>query len=109
MNFCRLLVTIQELIFSVSNTEFEGGDDGHGLGDCTFLVKQAQPSHKLLMCWTLVAEEPHRSTILNLELELEHCPLKANARCLIFPLHQGKMSSVQPLSGLDFPSQGSRG
>jgi hypothetical protein len=44
MNFCRL--TIQEPIFSVSDTEFEGGDDGHGHGDCTFLVKQAQPSHK---------------------------------------------------------------
>jgi hypothetical protein len=43
MNFCRL--TIQEPIFSVSNTEFEGGDDGRGLGDHTFLVKQAQPSH----------------------------------------------------------------
>jgi hypothetical protein len=57
------------------------------------------------MCWTLVAEEPHRSTIL----DLEHCPLKANASCLIFPLHQGKMSSAQPLSGLDSPSQGSRG
>jgi hypothetical protein len=42
MNFCRL--KIQEPIFSVSNTEFEGGDDGYGLGDCTFLVKQAQPS-----------------------------------------------------------------
>jgi hypothetical protein len=45
------------------------------------------------MCWTLVAEEPHRSTILN----LEHCPLKANVSCLIFPLHQGKMSSAQAL------------
>jgi hypothetical protein len=43
-HFCRL--TIQEPIFSVSNTEFEGGDDGHGHGDCTILVKQAQPSHK---------------------------------------------------------------
>ena len=43
MYFCRL--TIQEPIFSVSNTEFEGGDNGHGHGDCTFLVKQAQPSH----------------------------------------------------------------
>jgi hypothetical protein len=29
----------------VPNTEFEGGDDGHGYGDYTFLVKQAQPSH----------------------------------------------------------------
>jgi hypothetical protein len=43
MNLCRL--TIQEPIFSVSNTEFEGGDDGYGHGDQTFLVKQAQPSH----------------------------------------------------------------
>jgi hypothetical protein len=43
-HFCRL--TIQEPIFSVSNTEFEGGDGhGHGDCDCTFLVKQAQPSH----------------------------------------------------------------
>jgi hypothetical protein len=57
------------------------------------------------MCWTLVAEEPHRRPILN----LEHCPLKANVSCLIFPLHQGKTSSAQPLSGLDSPSQGSRG
>jgi hypothetical protein len=44
MNFCRL--TIQEPIFSVSNTEFEGVDDGHGHGDHTFSVKQAQPSHR---------------------------------------------------------------
>jgi hypothetical protein len=29
----------------VPNTEFEGGEDGHGYSDCTFLVKQAQPSH----------------------------------------------------------------
>jgi hypothetical protein len=29
----------------VPNTEFEGGDDGHGYGDYTFLVKQAQSSH----------------------------------------------------------------
>jgi hypothetical protein len=29
------------------DTEFEGGDDGHGHGDYTFLVKQAQPSHML--------------------------------------------------------------
>jgi hypothetical protein len=34
-----------EPIFSVSNTEFEGGDDGHSHGEGTFLVKQAQPSH----------------------------------------------------------------
>jgi hypothetical protein len=43
MNFFRL--TIQEPIFSVSDTEFEGGDDGHGHGNHTFLAKQAQPSH----------------------------------------------------------------
>jgi hypothetical protein len=48
MNFCRL--TIQEPIFSVSNTEFEGGDDGHSLGDCTILAKQAQPSHTWPYC-----------------------------------------------------------
>jgi hypothetical protein len=30
--------------FSVSNTEFEGGDDRHGYGDYIFLAKQAQPS-----------------------------------------------------------------
>jgi hypothetical protein len=30
----------------VSNTEFEGGDDGHDHGEGTFLVKQAQPSHE---------------------------------------------------------------
>ena len=37
------------------------------------------------MCWTLVAEELH----------------KANVSCLVFPPHQGKISSAQPLSGLD--------
>ena len=37
LNSCQL--TIQEPIFSVSNTEFEGGDDGHGHGKGTFLVK----------------------------------------------------------------------
>jgi hypothetical protein len=60
--------------------------------------------YRVDMCWALVAEEPHRSTILY----LEHCPLKANVSCLIFPPHSGKMSSAQPLSGLDSPSQGSR-
>jgi hypothetical protein len=34
----------------VSNTEFEGGDDGHGHGEGTFLVKQAQPSHDTTCC-----------------------------------------------------------
>jgi hypothetical protein len=64
------------------------------------------PIHQAVdMCWPLVAEEPHKSTILN----LGHCPLKANVSCLIFPLHQEKISSTQPLSGLDSPSQGSRG
>jgi hypothetical protein len=40
------------------------------------------------MYWALVAEEAHKSAIL----DLEHCPLKAHASCLIFPLHQGNMS-----------------
>jgi hypothetical protein len=43
LTFCRL--TIQEPIFSVPNTEFEGGGDGHGHGEGNFLVKYAQPSH----------------------------------------------------------------
>ena len=30
---------IQEPVFSVANTNFEGGDDERGCGDCTFLVK----------------------------------------------------------------------
>ena len=76
-----------------------------GSGHDFYLQYQSQPRGCVDMCWTLVAEEPHRSTIL----DLEHCPLKANVSCLIFPLHQGKMSSAQPPSGLDFPSQGSRG
>jgi hypothetical protein len=42
-----LVKSKKKIIFSVSNTEFEGGDDGHGLGDYTFLAKQAQPSHTL--------------------------------------------------------------
>jgi hypothetical protein len=29
----------------VANTDFEGGDDYHGYGDCIFLVIYAQPSH----------------------------------------------------------------
>jgi hypothetical protein len=33
------MITIQEPVFSVSNTEYEGGDDGHGHGEGTFLVK----------------------------------------------------------------------
>ena len=76
-----------------------------GSGHDFYLQYQSQPRGCVDMCWTLVAEEPHRSTILH----LEHCPLKANVSCLIFPLHQGKMSSAQPLSGLDSPSQESRG
>jgi hypothetical protein len=36
-NFLRL--TIQEPIFPVSDTEFEGGGDVRGCGDCIVLVK----------------------------------------------------------------------
>jgi hypothetical protein len=39
------LRTIQEPVFSVDNTDFEGGGDGHGYGDYIFLVIYAQPSH----------------------------------------------------------------
>ena len=35
---------IQEPVFSVANTDFEGGGDDHGYGDCMFLVIYAQPS-----------------------------------------------------------------
>jgi hypothetical protein len=59
INFFQL--TIQELIFSVSNTEFEGGGDGdgHGHGEGTFLVKQAQPSHTMPQCHACVAIQYH--------------------------------------------------
>jgi hypothetical protein len=40
---------IQEPVFSVANTDFEGGDDDHGYGDCIFLVIHAQPSHTPLL------------------------------------------------------------
>jgi hypothetical protein len=36
---------IQEPVFSVPNTEFEGGGNGHGHSEGTFLIKYAQPSH----------------------------------------------------------------
>jgi hypothetical protein len=32
-------------VFSVANTDFEGGDNEHGYGDYIFLVIYAQPSH----------------------------------------------------------------
>ena len=41
---------IQEPVFSVANTDFEGGDDDHGYGDCIFLVIYAQPSHIGISC-----------------------------------------------------------
>jgi hypothetical protein len=39
---------IQEPVFPVANTDFEGGYDDHGYGDCIFLVIYAQPSHKVI-------------------------------------------------------------
>jgi hypothetical protein len=36
---------IQEPVFSVANTYFEGGDNDNGYGDYIFLVKHGQPSH----------------------------------------------------------------
>ena len=53
------------------------------------------------VCWTLVAEEPHRSTIL--DLDLEHFPLKANARCLVFPLHQGSRGQLTSMPSYHSP------
>jgi hypothetical protein len=55
-NFSRL--TIQEPIISVPNTEFEGGDDGRGYGDYTFLVKQAQPSYSAGALFRLFMHNP---------------------------------------------------
>jgi hypothetical protein len=47
INFYRL--TIQEPIFSVSNTEFEGGDNGHGHDDyCT--RRQESEERRLALC-----------------------------------------------------------
>jgi hypothetical protein len=37
---------IQEPVFSVANTDFEGGDNDNGYGDYIFLVKHGQPSHR---------------------------------------------------------------
>jgi hypothetical protein len=39
---------IQEPIFSVANTGFEGGGNDNGYGDYIFLVIYAQPSHSPL-------------------------------------------------------------
>ena len=36
---------IQEPVFSVAHTDFEGGDNDHGHGNHIFLVIYAQPSH----------------------------------------------------------------
>jgi hypothetical protein len=36
---------IQEPVFSVANTDFEGDDNDNGYGDYIFLVKHGQPSH----------------------------------------------------------------
>jgi hypothetical protein len=41
---------IQEPVFSVANTDFEGGDNDNGYGDYIFLVKHGQPSHMLECC-----------------------------------------------------------
>jgi hypothetical protein len=61
-------------------------------------------------CWCVLDPRSRGATQTH---HLEPRPLKANVSCLVFPLHQGKMSSAQPLVGtlsdLDSPSQGSRG
>jgi hypothetical protein len=40
---------IQEPVFSVANTDFEGGDNDNGYGDLIFLVKHGQPSHTCIV------------------------------------------------------------
>jgi hypothetical protein len=68
----------------VSNTEFEGGDDGHGHGDHTFLVKQAQPSHnirgvelelKTLISVAVIQVQPLRCEVQGVQIKLLPLPL----------------------------------
>jgi hypothetical protein len=44
-NVGKLTYAIQEPVFPVANTDFEGGYDDHGYGDYIFLVIYTQPSH----------------------------------------------------------------
>jgi hypothetical protein len=43
---------IQEPVFSVANTYFEGGDNDNGYGDYIFLVKHGQPSHTVQVLYS---------------------------------------------------------
>jgi hypothetical protein len=54
---------IQEPVFSVANTDFEGGYDDHGNGDYFFLVIHAQPSH-VGLCACSMQNAPGGSEIL---------------------------------------------
>jgi hypothetical protein len=47
---------IQEPVFSVANTDFEGGGNDNGYGDQIFLAKHGQPSHDVL--WFFYAKFP---------------------------------------------------
>jgi hypothetical protein len=66
---------IQEPVFSVANTDFEGGDNDNGYGDYIFLVIYAQPSH---------AEIPRRLKY-NLEKKnvIKTTPKKGNEHFLL--------------------------
>lgn len=71
----------------------------------------------VFMCWALVISINSREATQTYHLEprpiIDNRSLAAQGKrelpCSIFPLHQGKISSAQSLSGLDSPSQGSRG
>ena len=73
---------IQEPVFSVANTDFEGGDNDDGCGDYIFLVKHGQPSHKWatqfcqhrypfpgLLGWFLDIQYPPRFVLLGFGAE----------------------------------------
>jgi hypothetical protein len=47
----------------VANTDFEGGDDDHGYGDCIFLVIYAQPSHTRMRNRPYIFIEVKRSKV----------------------------------------------
>jgi hypothetical protein len=71
-------------------------------------------NHKIILAWDYLLT-PKELRSLGFQLgprsrgatkthhlkNLENFPLKSNERCLIFPIHPGKMRSAKPLGGLD--------
>ena len=41
-------LAIEEPVFTVASTEFEGGCNGYGFSDCIFLVIYCQPGHTVV-------------------------------------------------------------